>query len=178
MRIPLRKLKAIILFFGTYTDTKFLGKVKLMKLFYFLDFTHLKQYGTPVTFDTYVHLEHGPIPSTIMNLVDTATEDIDNSFLADTITIERPLGTQMCRMVPSRKFSEADAGYFSDTEMETLKKVCARFGDKNTKEIEDASHKEAPYSRTKSLETIPYELAAEDSDCLISKEEIKLLLEL
>jgi len=178
MRISIRKLKAIILYFGTYTDTKFLGKVKLMKLFYFLDFTHLKQYGTPVTFDTYVHLEHGPIPSAIMNLIDAATDDIDNSFLADTITIERPQGTQMCRILPNRKFSQADAGYFSETEMEIIKKVCNRFCNKNTKEIEDASHKEAPYSKTKSLEAIPYELAAEDSDCLVSKEEIKLLSEI
>ena len=87
MMIPIKKLKAVILFFGTHTDTKFLGKVKLMKLFYFLDFMHVKNYGSPVTYDNYINLEHGPIPSAIKNLVDTATDDVDNSLLADTISI-------------------------------------------------------------------------------------------
>ncbi|NCN39598.1 MAG: SocA family protein, partial [Candidatus Aenigmarchaeota archaeon] len=77
MKIPTAKLKAILLYFCNYTDTTFLGKTKLMKLFYFADFTHLKQFGSPITYDTYVKLEHGPIPSTIKSLVDTACENID-----------------------------------------------------------------------------------------------------
>jgi len=137
MKIPLKKLKAVILYFCTYTDIKFLGKVKLMKLFYFADFMHLKQYGAPITYDTYVHLEHGPIPSAIMNLVNSASDDIDNSELADTITVEKPEGTDMCRIIGLRKFSDMDAKLFSKAELETLKKVCIRFGNKNTQHIED-----------------------------------------
>ncbi|PIZ00189.1 hypothetical protein COY62_03935, partial [bacterium (Candidatus Howlettbacteria) CG_4_10_14_0_8_um_filter_40_9] len=172
---PIKKLKAVILFFGTHTDTKFLGKVKLMKLFYFLDFMHVKNYGSPVTYDNYINLEHGPIPSAIKNLVDTATDDVDNSLLADTISIERPTGTDMCRIIPLREFSEKDEKYFSETEMEILNKVCLRFGDKNTRYIEDASHEEAPWKETNLLDYIPYTLAAEDKDCKVSKEEISLL---
>ena len=95
-----------------------------MKLFYFLDFMHLKKYGTPVTYDTYVKLEHGPIPSFIKNLIDTATDDIDSSMLSDTIHIERPVGTDMYRVLPNRHFTEADKGYFSETELEILEQVC------------------------------------------------------
>ena len=175
MKIPLKKLKALILYFYTYTDTKFLGKVKLMKLFYFADFMHLKQYGAPITYDTYVNLEHGPIPSAIKNLVDTASDDIDNSALADTISIEKPKGTDMCRIIGLRKFSDVDANLFSKAELETLKKVCVRFGDKNTKYIEDTSHGEAPWQKTNFLETIPYSLASDDKDCQVSKEELELL---
>ena len=69
MKIPLSKLKAMLLFFASNTNPALLGKVKLMKLFYFCDFMNIKKYGAPITFDNYVHLEHGPIPSTIMNLV-------------------------------------------------------------------------------------------------------------
>src|SRR3990167_8043480 len=104
MTIPVPKLKAIILYFCTNTDGRFLGKTKLMKLFYFLDFMHVKKYGSPVTYDSYIHLEHGPIPSTIKNLVDTAADDVDNSILADTISVERPEGTDMCRIIGLRKF--------------------------------------------------------------------------
>ncbi len=174
MNIPVAKLKAILLYFGNCTDIRFLGKVKLMKLFYFLDFMHVKKYGVPVTYDTYVNLEHGPIPSAIKNLVDTASDDIDNSILADTISFETPEGTRMCRVIPNRKFTERDAKLFSDSEIDILETVCKRFNTTNTQTIEDISHNEAPWRETTLLETIPYTLAAEDKDCLVSKEDIEL----
>lgn len=178
MKIPLPKLKAILLYFCENTDPRFLGKVKLMKLFYFLDFTHVKTYGSPVTYDNYVNLEHGPIPSFIKNLVDTAADDIDTSRLADTIYFERPAGIDMYRVLPIRKFTEEDKKYFSETELEILEKVCARFGNKNTNYIEEASHKEAPWKETYFLDEIPYTLAADDIDCAVDKEEIELLLKI
>ena len=165
MKIPLVKLKAILLYFCNYTDVKFLGKVKLMKLFYFLDFIHLKKYGSPVTYDTYVKLEHGPIPSFVKNLIDNAADDIEGSELSDVIDIEKPDGTRMYRFLPQRKFTEKDKQLFSETEFEVLKRVCVKFGDKNTKWIEDKSHKEASWKNTGFLEKIPYAVAAEDSDC-------------
>lgn len=178
MDIVMPKLKAILLYFCTYTDPKFLGKVKLMKLFYFLDFMHVKKYGAPVTYDLYVNLEHGPIPSAIKNLVDTADDDIDNSVLADIIRIEKSDEADIHRIVASRKFTEKDKEYFSLTELDILEKVCERFGSKNTKYIKDVSHKEAPWQKTNFLDEIPYTLATKDEDCLVSEEEIKTLLEI
>lgn len=178
MSIPTAKLKAILLYFGNNTDIKFLGKVKLMKLFYFLDFLHLKNYGIPVTFDTYYHLEHGPIPTLIKNLVDTASDDIDSSILSDTISFETPDGTNMSRMIPSRKFTEQDANLLSDSELKILEQVCKRFGDKTTQFIVEASHKEAPWLKTKPQEQISYALAAQDKDCQVSEDEIKLAMKL
>lgn len=175
MKISLPKLKAIILYFGTYTDPKFLGKVKLMKLFYFLDFLHVKRFGAPVTYDSYINLEYGPIPSMIKNLIDTADDDIDNSLIADTITVEKIDGSDIHRIIPTRKFTENDKKYFSDNELEILKKVCLRFGNKNTKEIVDASHNEAPWKKTKFMDTIPYTLAVDDPDCIATEEEISLI---
>jgi len=178
MTIPVPKLKAIILYFCTNTDGRFLGKTKLMKLFYFLDFMHVKKYGSPVTYDSYIHLEHGPIPSTIKNLVDTAADDVDNSILADTISVVRQEGFDLQRIVSKRTFSERDAKYFTESEIEILNEVCNRFGDKNTKYIEDASHIEAPWQKTQLLEEIPYILAAEDDDFLADKEEVELMLKI
>lgn len=175
MDISLAKLKALLLYFGNHTNTKYLGKVKLMKLFYFLDFIHLKKYGAPVTYDRYFHLEHGPIPQSIKNLIDTASDDIDNSMLADVISFETPEGTEMMRMLPKRKFTDTDKKLFSETEIEVLEEVCSRFGERNTKFIEDASHAEAPWRETSPLEEIPYTLATKDDDCFVTKEEIELM---
>ena len=180
MQVSLPKIKAILLYFGSNTDAKFLGKVKLMKLFYFLDFLHVKKYGSPVTYDTYVNMEHGPIPSTVKNLVDTVAEDVDSSLLADTITCEWQEfdGKSMCRIKPVRAFIEEDAKYFSESELEILKNVCERFGDKNAKVIEDASHRESAWSSTQPLDRIPYSLAANDADAQVTAEEIDLLMAL
>jgi len=85
MKIPLSKLKAMVLYFCGNTDPRFLGKVKLMKLFYFADFIHVKNFGSPITYDNYVRMEHGPIPSVILNLIDAVDGDVDSAELADII---------------------------------------------------------------------------------------------
>jgi len=175
MNLPTPKLKAILLYFANCTDTKFLGKVKLMKLFYFLDFMHLKTYGTPVTYDTYINMDHGPIPTTIKNLIDDAADDIEHSILADTIYFERPSGTNMFRVMPIRKPTKKDESYLSQNELDIINKICPRFGDKTTKQTEEVSHSEAPWKNTKFLEKIPYTLAADDADSLVTREELELL---
>ena len=170
-----------MLYFANNTDPKFLGKVKLMKLFYFLDFGHVKKYGAPVTYDTYVNMEHGPIPSFIKNLVDTATDDVDQSILADTITCEWQQlseGKTICRIRPVREFTKEDEKLFSKSELEVLKQVCVRFGDKNMKVIEDASHKETPWKETAFLDEIPYTLATRDADSQVTEEEVELLMKI
>lgn len=171
---PLAKIKSIILYFCENTDPKFLGKVKLMKLFYFLDFGHVKKYGTPVTYDQYFNLEHGPVPSVIKNLIDTAADDIDESKLADTISFEKPKRIGMFRILAAKKFSDIDRGHLSESELSILAEVCQRFGDKNTSFVEAQSHQESPWGETKLLDRIPYTLAAKDKDCLVDEEIIEM----
>lgn len=177
MKIPIPKLKAMILYFATNTNSELLGKVKLMKLFYFTDFTHVKNYASPITYDNYVHLEHGPIPSTILNLVNAVENDIDNATIfADLFSIKKRDGSNQKKIVPVRTFTNKDEKYFSPSELKVLKSVCERFNDKTGKFIEERSHEEAAWSRTKELENIPYTLAVYDIDCQVSKEEIEFVL--
>jgi len=178
MNIPIQKLKAIILYFCENTDPKFLGKVKLMKLFYYLDFIHVKKYGSPVTFDRYVKLEHGPIPSVIKNMVDDAECDQDSATLADIIDIDVKDSATMHRITARRKMTQDELDLFSKSELDTLGLVCARFKDKNTEYIERASHEESPWKRSDMFKEIPYTLAAEDADCMASKEEIEMAINL
>jgi uncharacterized phage-associated protein len=176
MKITVEKLKAMIFFFATNTDSNLLGKVKLMKLFYFADFGHVKKYGMPITYDNYINLEHGPVPSGILNIINAVENDIDVARLADTISVETNEGSPMKRIKCYRKFTEEDTKYFSVSEMKVLKEVCDRFAHKNTKYLEDQSHKEAAWSKTNELQDIPYSLAAEDLDCEVTKEDIELAL--
>ena len=178
MNIPIPKLKAMILYFATNTDPRLLGKVKLMKLFYFTDFVHVKNYASPITYDNYVHLEHGPVPSTILNLVDAVESDTDNALLSDTISIEMRENSFQKRVVPVKKFTGKDEKYFSPNELKTMKDVCKRFADKTGKYIEDMSHKEAAWKATNELEQISYVLAVNDPECVVEKEEIELALKI
>ena len=178
MKISLPKLKAILLYFANNTNVKYLGKTKLMKLFYFLDFRHVKRYGAPVTYDTYVNLDHGPIPSFIKNMIDSAADDPKESSLKDVIKFEYPTGTEMARILPQAKFTSKEESLFTPSELEILKEVVKEFGEAKTEVIEKASHKEAPWRETAYLERIPYTLAALDKDSEVSAGEIDLLLQI
>lgn len=180
MNIPLPKLKAIIRYFCTYTNPLYLGKVKLMKLFYFLDFIHVKKYGAPVTYDKYIKLEHGPIPSFIKNLIDSVSDDPANAILSDTCSIEKvDVGkTGMQKVTCNRSFTTNDTRYFNNSELAVLKLVCQKYGQRNTRDTENASHDEAPWKETKLLEEIPYSLATHDLDAKVTKEEVDLLMKI
>lgn len=175
MNISLAKLKAIILYFAQNTNPQYLGKVKLMKLFYYLDFNHVKKYGTSVTGDEYFHLEKGPIPSTIMNMITELANDQESSRLASDIAIETPVGTRMLRVKGLRNFEEKDEKLFTASELEVLKDVVKEFGDDSTDAIIESSHSESPWKETKYGQSIPYELAAHDTNSTYSEEDIRFL---
>ncbi len=157
--INIQKIKAIILYFAQNTDSRYLGKVKLMKLFYFLDFVHVKRYGYPVTFDQYFHLEHGPVPTVIKNLVDevdSAESVSENSILTDIISIQKNLGQNIHRIVAKKELDDEDLKILAPTEMEILKEVSVRFEHTKTEDIEKISHEEYPWKSTSIGDPIPY----------------------
>ena len=172
MKISLEKIKAMILYFAHHTDPRFFGKTKLMKLFYFADFNNVKLHGSPITFDQYKNMEHGPVPMTIYGLMSTAASDPDESKLADILEVEKVDGMQ--KIKPLKKFEEEHRKLFSLAELTVLGNVSARFNKANKKRIEDASHLEHPWSDTEFLEDIPYSYASRDEDSLVTKEEIEL----
>lgn len=170
MKITLRKLKTILLFFSN--NVKYLGKIKLMKLFYFLDFEHTRQFGTPVTFDNYIHLAKGPIPSEIMDLIEKAYNN-ETSILSDSVEFITPPNTRMIKMIPVRKFDVKDAEIFSESEIKVLKEISNKYKNSTMEQIKKASHIEAPYKTTKMNQSIPYHLAAKDNKSKFTEDEIK-----
>lgn len=179
MKINLDKVRAMILFFLYHTDPKFLGKTKLMKLFYFADFGYVKRHGIPITFDNYQNMEHGPVPVTIYNLINGTFLDPDESPLSDIIEFQEVEGShKMHRIIPRKEFTEQHRKLFSISELKILAEVSKRFYDANQKKIEDASHEEYPWSNTEFLEEIPYTLATKDIDSETTEEEVELALKM
>lgn len=173
MKISQAKVKRMILYFADHTDPNLLGKTKLMKLFYFTDFRHVKKYLTPITNDTYVNLEHGPVPSAIMNLVEAVENDTGDSVLGDTISVIERDGSNMKKVKARRHFTEKDAEYFTKSEISVMQEVCEIFKESTGKQIEDASHNESAWLKTSLGEFIPYELGAQDNDSFVKKEDIE-----
>lgn len=178
MKIPLPKLKAMLLYFANNTNEKNLGKVKLMKLFYFCDFEHVRKYGAPITFDTYIHLEHGPIPSVIKNLVDTLCDSPEESTLADTIECEKLSRIHLIKAVEDRKLTDDDLLLFSQAELQTLREVTSRFRNSNTKSIEEEAHRDRAWLDTDMLQEIPYKYAFDGEVYNSTPDDLDLLLKI
>lgn len=177
MHISLEKLKAILLYFCEHTNPRYLGKTKLMKLFFFLDFGSVKKYGVPITYDQYFKLEHGPIPTVIKNMVDEVDCCKGDALLSDTIEIKTGNGGTMHRVIPQRKLEKNDLEMFSKNELHLLKKICRTFNDYNTEKIEKASH-DGVWNCVRMTEAIPYELAAKEKDCHVPERMIRLALDI
>ena len=62
MKVNLRKLMQLIVFFAHHEAVKPLGKTKLFKLLYFTDVTHLRTVGQPITGAEYLKYPYGPVP--------------------------------------------------------------------------------------------------------------------
>ena len=146
-----------------------------MKLFYFVDFEFIKRYGVPITYDKYIHLERGPIPSNILNLVNSVIDEGDDAILSDTIQIDTDSKSSLQKIQCLEPFSENDKNIFSEKELEILEFITNRYRTKGAWELVNISHKQAPWLKTNELDEIPYYLAAQDDDCLVEEQDIKLL---
>lgn len=151
------KLIHAIIFFAS--NTRKLGKTKLCKLLYFLDFDHFKQTGRSVTGLTYHAWKMGPVPVSLYEEIDDPSPD-----LADAVQFQ-PKETkdgQMLAVIAKRPF---DASLFSKREMNLLRGLAKEYRDSNADKMVEATHLEnTPWHQVYEVEgrkqdVIPYELS-------------------
>jgi len=160
-----------ILFFLERINNQYLGKTKLMKLLYFLDFGYYEKTGESITNDRYVWYPHGPYPGradTILDYMNREAIITRSSKRFDSKWQERYLANQ--------KF---DITLFSSNEMRELERVAAYFENYNAREIEDEAHRDMPWILSKPDAGknrggyIDYELALYRHNSLPSEEDEK-----
>lgn len=151
------KLINAIIFFAK--NTRFLGKTKLCKLLYFLDFGHYKETGRAVTGLDYFAWKMGPVPVKLYEEVDMPESD-----MAERIEfVEKP--TKRGTMLVVKPISEFDGNHFTKREMRIMQELVAEFSDSLADDIIEASHLEnKPWHKIyveqgQRQERIPYELA-------------------
>jgi uncharacterized phage-associated protein len=146
------KLQQVVLYFLEHINNVHLGRTKLMKLLYFVDFDHYEAHGKSVTGATYRKLPHGPYPDRIEKVI----ARMEASGLVRGIKVEYR-GYAQQRLITMR--GKFDPEKFSGTEIQTLERVAADWADASAAEIEAATHHEAPWAGTQSGKTIDYEMA-------------------
>lgn len=146
------KLRQVILYFLEHINNVHLGRTKLMKLLYFVDFAHYEAYGVSVTGAQYRKLPHGPYPDKIEQFIMRMEKD----GLVREVKVNHRGYTQHRLITLNGQF---DPAKFSGTELQILERVAADWANATAGQIEAATHREAPWASTQAGKKIDYELA-------------------
>ena len=146
------KLQQTILYFLEHINNVHLGRTKLMKLLYFVDFDHYEFHGKSVTGATYRKLPHGPYPDKVEKVI----ARMEKTGLVREVKNQHKTYTQHRLITLNGKF---DPAKFTGAELQTLERVAADWADATAAQIEAATHREAPWAGTQDGKTIDYEMA-------------------
>ena len=158
------KYQQVILFLlNSAANNTFLGKVKLFKLLYYIDFDHYQYFKTPVTGDIYYKRAYGPVGK-------NAELILHEMASAKLISINtKPVGdVQQYVYTAPHKFKAHDK--FLASEMEVLEQVAKKWANHRTGEIVTATHGEAPWRAVDMSAEIPYSLAFYREPMLVDAE--------
>lgn len=108
---------------------------KIFKIIYFADRQHLADWGRPITGDTYIAMEAGPVPSRLYDMLKIVRGD---SYLPDTEGLGRYFQVDSWMYVNPIK--DADLDQLSPNEQEVLSEAIAKYAGLSYDEIKEKSH--------------------------------------
>ena len=108
---------------------------KIFKVIYFADRQHLADWGRPITGDTYIAMEAGPVPSRLYDMLKIVRGD---SYIADT----EGLGAyfQVENWMYVRPLVDADLNKLSANEQQALSDAIDKYAGLSYDEIKEKSH--------------------------------------
>lgn len=151
-RINHKKYKNAVLFFAQKVQNGTLGKLKMMKLLYYLDFDFFEKYGRSVTGDEYLRFENGPVP----RMAEKLLKEMNGKEIKIT---KRAIGTGYNDQMHIEARADFDVNAFEKEELLMLEEIAAKWEKFTGSEMKNASHGEAPWIATKPNEVIDYNLA-------------------
>ena len=162
------KLIEAVKFFAQ--NTRKLGKVKLFKLLYFLDFTHFRDTGRPVTGMEYFAWKMGPVPKVLFEeLVDPGRDWAGN---CDFKLVKIAKG----EMLTVNPLSDFRPEHFSKRELRLLRELCDQFKNSDADQLIEETHLEnLPWhqifeveKRKQALIPYPMSLKKQDKELMLS----------
>jgi len=152
VKINEKKYKNAILFFAKKIQNGTLGKLKLMKLLYYLDFDFFEKYGESITRDEYLRFENGPVP----RMAEKMLKEMNGKDIKIT---HRKTKTGLNDQQHIEAINNFDLNVFTKEELLMLEEVASKWEKFTGSEIKMATHGEAPWISTKPDEVIDYNLS-------------------
>lgn len=152
VKINEEKYKNLILFFANKIRNGTLGKLKIMKLLYFLDFDYFEKYGKPVSGDEYLRFDNGPIP----RMAEKILKEMNGK---DIKIIKRKIGSGYNDQQHIEPLKNFDVELFSKEELLMMEETANKWEKFSGTEMKNASHGEAPWIATKPNSVIDYNLS-------------------
>ena len=150
-KINEEKYRNVILFFANKIKNGTLGKLKIMKLLYFIDFDYYEKYGKSITGDEYLKFNNGPVP----RMAEKILKDMkDNDIKITRIKIGSGYNDQQ-HIEPLNDF---EIELFTKEELLMMSEIVDKWEKFSGAEMKSASHGEAPWIATKQDEVIEYDL--------------------
>lgn len=128
------KLINAIIYFARHA--KYLGKIKLFKLLYLLDFEHFRQTGQSVTGLAYSAWKYGPVPVALAQEWDELEPDLGAAI---TIRPEQVIDYERQTVVPMAEF---DDSHFSKRELRIMAELVNKYGEEYSPKMIDVTHVE------------------------------------
>jgi uncharacterized phage-associated protein len=166
------KLVQAVKFFAQHTRN--LGKTKLYKLLYFLDFTHYRDTGRPVTGMEYFAWPMGPVPVDLHNELENPKEDWRGNCQFERVCV-RDGG----EMLSIRATDDFNPEHFSKRELRIMKELAKEFFDATAGQMVERTHLEnLPWHQIYEVEgrkqqNIPYAMSLRKQDAEQMEESIK-----
>lgn len=151
-RINQKKYKNAVLFFAKKIQNGTLGKLKMMKLLYFLDFDFFEKNGRSITGDEYLRFENGPVP----HMGEKILKEMNGKEIKIT---KRKVGEGYNDQQHIEALTDFDVNVFEKEELLMLEEIASKWEKFTGTEMKNASHGEAPWIATKPDDVIDYNLA-------------------
>ena len=142
----LDKFAAVMAYLADEGKIQDLTKLKAAKLLFFADKTHLLRYGRPILGDRYVSMDHGPVPSAALDLMNRliAPDEIEDPVreqLREKLSVAK---NPFVKNHPFRAKAHGEAVYahLSASEREVLDEIIRMYGHKPVGELIELTHKE------------------------------------
>lgn len=153
-----QKLIEAVKFFALHTRK--LGKTKLYKLLYFLDFTHFRDTGRPVTGIAYYAWPMGPVPVDLHNELGNPSADWSGNCEFKLVAVRS--GNPMLTV---NALSEFDGSHFSKRELRIMHDLAKEFRNATAEQMVERTHLEnLPWHQVYEVEkrkqdAIPYAMS-------------------
>jgi uncharacterized phage-associated protein len=157
-RFNLDKLVNALAFFAA-KNVKGLTVLKAAKLLYLADQYHFHHYGRPVTGDSYVAMELGPVPETAYQLLSriVAGDEVNDAakeHLLRHLSVYRGWwGTLKYPLLRLR--TRPDIDVFSESDLEALHATVNAYGNVPARQLVDLTHEHQAYKKADS-DRAPY----------------------